>query len=52
MRPITRRDVIQTYFLRALFAAVSLLGRDPSSLSLYDASLSEWAAADDLPMAP
>ena len=33
-----------------LFAAV-LLGRDPSSLSLYDASLSEWAAADDLPMA-
>jgi 3-mercaptopyruvate sulfurtransferase SseA len=34
-----------------LFAAV-LLGRDPSSLSLYDASLSEWAAADDLPMAP
>ena len=35
-----------------LFAAVALLGRDPSSLSLYDASLSEWAAADDLPMAP
>ena len=33
-------------------SAVALLGRDPSSLSLYDASLSEWAAADDLPMAP
>jgi 3-mercaptopyruvate sulfurtransferase SseA len=31
---------------------VALLGRDPATLSLYDASLSEWAAADDLPMVP
>ena len=31
---------------------IALLGRDPSTLSLYDASLSEWAAAEDLPMAP
>ena len=33
-----------------LFALVEILGVDESSLSLYDASLSEWAVEPDLPM--
>jgi len=34
-----------------LFALQVILGRDPASLSLYDASLSEWAKDESLPMA-
>lgn len=33
-----------------LFALVAILGREQDALSLYDASLSEWAAVDRLPM--
>ena len=33
-----------------LFALVVLLGRDEATLSLYDASLSEWAVDATLPM--
>ena len=33
-----------------LFALVEILGEDPALLSLYDASLSEWAADDAYPM--
>jgi 3-mercaptopyruvate sulfurtransferase SseA len=33
-----------------LFALVEILGVDESTLSLYDASLSEWAVESELPM--
>lgn len=33
-----------------LFALVEILGADETRLSLYDASLSEWAVEDELPM--
>ena len=33
-----------------LFALVEILGVDETRLSLYDASLSEWAVEPELPM--